>query len=59
MSEEKPPIGLVPKWKVQEDRLKALCQAVVRYLEDNRSIPAEWLEELEELSGAINRGRSP
>lgn len=46
----KPPLGVMPKklWeeKVQRDRQNDLRQAIKRYIDADRFIPSEWLDEL-------------
>ncbi len=50
-----PPIGVAPKWIRQEERLEELCRAVVRFREAALAIPREWLKEIRELAGALER----
>lgn len=50
---EKPPLGVKPAWAVNEERLRDVCAAVVRYKDANEEVPKEWLEELESLTHAI------
>jgi hypothetical protein len=46
---KKPPLGLIPKWLRQEERLKEIREAMLRYLEADVEIPEEWIEEFLEL----------
>ncbi len=48
-TEKKPPIGLVPKFIRQEQRLKEVKEAINRYFEAGLEIPTEWIEEYNEL----------
>ena len=47
--ENKPPIGLMPKYIWQEKRYKDICEAIKRYKNVNKKIPKEWIEEYIEL----------
>ena len=38
---EKPPLGIAPRWKVEEDRLWEIAAAVERYKEAGVEIPVE------------------
>lgn len=49
----RPPLGLIPKWIRQEERLKEVKEAMLRYLDANLEIPTEWGEEYEELIEAL------
>lgn len=42
---EKPPIGLRPKYIADEQRHNEVKEAIHRYINNNRPIPAEWIEE--------------
>ena len=46
----KPPIGLTPRWVIDEQRFVDILNAIVRYAADNRPIPDEWVEELAEIN---------
>ncbi len=54
---KKPPVGLRPKWIMQEKRLIEIQEAMRRYIEANMIIPAEWTEEYNELVVEINKRR--
>jgi len=45
----KPPLGLKPRYIVEEQRLAEINEAVVRYIDANYTIPSEWLKEREEI----------
>ena len=48
---KKPPIGLTPKWVIDEKRLKEVRAAIVRYYDAKLKIPIEWIEEYNDLIG--------
>jgi hypothetical protein len=50
---QKPPLGVPPKWLRQEQRLEELCEAVIRYQQDNLRIPDDWLEEIRDLASEL------
>ena len=45
----KPPLGLMPHKFWVEERITNILQAVNRYIEDDREIPTEWIEEYNKL----------
>ncbi len=45
----KPPLGLRPKFIVTESRIQEIKEAIERYIAVNYAIPAEWIEEYNEL----------
>jgi hypothetical protein len=45
----KPPIGLIPKWVSDKERLNEVRGAIVRYYDNELKIPIEWIEEYNEL----------
>jgi hypothetical protein len=45
----KPPIGIIPRKFHEENRISDLMCAIEKYLSDGRSIPEEWVDELNEL----------
>ena len=47
---ERPLIGLIPEYFHNSKRTVAICQAMERYAEHGKSIPAEWLDELGRLN---------
>ena len=42
----KPPLGIVPRCIVDEQRAREIIAAVLRYLDAVKPVPREWLEEL-------------
>jgi hypothetical protein len=46
---EKPPLGLTPRFIVEERRMKEILGAIQRYCDAQRLIPSEWVEELSEI----------
>lgn len=46
----KPPIGVMPRYMWDRKRQKDLADAMERYLEAGMKIPAEWIEEYNEIS---------
>ena len=58
----KPPLGIVPKFIWKEQRLMKLREAIDRYLDANKRVPIECIEEYNELledilKGEVNSGR--
>jgi hypothetical protein len=47
---EKPSIGLRPRRLAELDRIKEIYAAISRYLDAEKKIPQEWLDELQELN---------
>ncbi len=47
---DKPPIGLKPKQLHNEERIKEIKSAIERYKGSFYVVPAEWIDELNELS---------
>ncbi|MCY8692645.1 hypothetical protein MOD48_14980 [Bacillus spizizenii] len=45
LSLEEPPLGVIPKSLHDERRAEDLKAAINRYIDANREIPAEWIEE--------------
>ncbi|MCA0447665.1 MAG: hypothetical protein LCH54_15695 [Bacteroidetes bacterium] len=45
----KPPIGLKPKRIFLEERLEAICAAILRYQVSELMVPKEWSDEYEEI----------
>lgn len=46
---EKPPIGLIPKWQWNNQRLDEVKDAISRYYNAYKPIPLEWIVEYNEL----------
>jgi len=51
----KPPLGLVPQFLVKCKRARDIKAAVLRYLRADMPIPAEWVEEYNDLAVWLNR----
>lgn len=49
MSEQQSPIGIFPKWAVEEKRAAEIEDAIARFDNAGKEIPLEWYEELYEL----------
>ena len=48
-----PPVGVVPKYLWDLQRMNNLKGAIDRYIKDNLAIPTEWIEEYNELQGKL------
>lgn len=48
---EKPPLGIMPRYVWDKKRRVELSEAMQRYMEANKSIPKEWIDEYNELCG--------
>jgi len=48
---KKPPLGLKPRYLVEEERILEISSAILRYVNCNYEIPIEWVEEYNELVG--------
>lgn len=48
-----PPIGLRPKFICDALRKKEVLEAIARYVEADKKVPAEWLDEFVELNGRM------
>lgn len=46
---EKPPLGTLPKYIWQKERLQDIKDAIKRYEDAKKPIPAEWVRELLEI----------
>jgi hypothetical protein len=46
---QQPPIGIMPRYIWDEIRLRELAAAISRYAAAYRPVPAEWIEEYNEL----------
>ena len=49
----KPPLGVMPRERWERSRQKDLTDAMFRYLEAGMKIPAEWIEEYNEISDRL------
>jgi len=47
------PLGLAPKWLIQEKRRNEISEAMSRYLTAGLKVPTEWVEEYNELVESI------
>ena len=45
----KPPLGLRPRWAVEESRMYEIMEAMKRYSADSKPVPENWLNELDDL----------
>jgi hypothetical protein len=52
-AEEKPPLGVYPRWLAEEKRYSDILDAIVRYRKGQYIIPPEWLEEAGEIARRI------
>ncbi|MEW6060947.1 MAG: hypothetical protein AB1600_03300 [Bacteroidota bacterium] len=46
---KKPPLGLVPRFLRDEERLNEIVEAVTRHLSHPAEIPVEWIAEYNEI----------
>lgn len=46
---KKPPLGIMPRWIWERKRCREIAEAICRYTYAGKSIPAEWIEEYNEL----------
>jgi hypothetical protein len=50
----KPPLGLIPKWIREKERLDEVQEAILRYYNSGLEIPIKWVIEYNELIKAKN-----
>jgi len=54
MSEPKPPLGIMPRWRYEEirdiERIQELVDAIIRYRKEGVPCPPEWAQEIADLS---------
>lgn len=50
---EKPPLGVMPKYIWDKKRLSDLTSAMQRYLDAEKLIPKEWIDEYNELISTL------
>ena len=50
---EKPPLGVMPKYIWDKKRLSDLTSAIQRYIDAEKAIPKEWVDEYNELISAL------
>lgn len=48
-TEKKPPLGLMPRYLWERKRRYEVGKAISRYVEADKSIPVEWLDEYNKL----------
>ena len=51
----KPPIGITPRWLLDERRKTDIELAIKRYIKASYPIPIEWVEELNEIYERLNK----
>ena len=51
----KPPIGITPRWLLDEERAIEIKQAITRYNEADYPIPIEWVQELNEIYERLDK----
>ena len=51
---KKPPMGIMPRWLWDEKRQEELTAAMCRFFEVGRPVPAEWVDEYNELSEKLS-----
>lgn len=49
MFEALPPIGVIPKKIHDEKRILEILRAMIRFIEANKPIPQDWVDELRYL----------
>lgn len=54
----KPPLGLKPRWKADEERAEEIAIAISRYQDARKAIPNEWLDEYDELLLKISKRKA-
>ncbi|MEG0732380.1 MAG: hypothetical protein RR470_08300 [Vagococcus sp.] len=55
---DKPPIGLIPRHIHNRQRLTAIEEAIDRYIEASKTIPAEWIGEYIDLVKIVHGANS-
>lgn len=50
-----PPLGIMPKWLLDEKRLNAIVEAIYRCIEAAEPIREEWIKEYNELIKGDNK----
>lgn len=51
----KPPLGLTPRWLMDEKRQTEILAAIDRFGEAGKPIPAEWIEEYNEIVERLSK----
>lgn len=57
-TEQKPPLGLMPRKLWNEQRYNDICSAMSRYNDCGKQIPNEWIEEYNELTKQFELNQS-
>lgn len=47
--DERPPLGLMPKFAWIDARIRAIADAMARYMDKHHPIPKEWIDEYNDL----------
>lgn len=50
----KPPIGITPRWLLDEEREIEIREAITRYTEAGYPVPIEWYQELNEITERLS-----
>lgn len=53
----KPPLGLTPRFIIEEKRIFEIVEAISRYINVEKEIPIEWIEEYNELVNKQSNGK--
>ena len=53
----KPPIGLEPRMYIVEKRIVNIIEAMDRYIQADKEIPMEWIQEYNELTKWHNKNK--
>lgn len=56
-SVKKPPLGITPRFILDEERREEILLAMNRYIYENKRIPSEWLDELNEINDRLSKKR--
>ena len=54
--EEKPPLGIKPRYIHRGERLREILNAMDRYSKASKHIPGEWIDELRDLINELIGG---
>lgn len=55
--DEKPPIGIKPRYIYDGERLREILNAMDRYSKASKHIPGEWIDELRDLINELIGGK--
>lgn len=50
----KPPLGITPRWLLDEEREIEIRRAITRYTDAGYPIPIEWYQELNEITKRLS-----